>query len=99
MFSLYLGNIRKNTSHITFGGYDYTYLRTLPGYAKLSDAAIDNKITWVPLEAGAKKWDVPLTGVEANEKDKADNVVDLIKGESDCKAHLDTGASYSEVPP
>ena len=32
MFSVSLGNIRRNTSHITFGGYDYNYLRTLPGF-------------------------------------------------------------------
>lgn len=63
MFSLYLGNIRKNTSHITFGGYDYVYLKTLPGYGNLDNAAIDAKITWVPLEAGARSWSVALTDV------------------------------------
>jgi len=63
MFSLYLGNIRKNTSHITFGGYDYSYLKTLPGFQMLSNEAIDGKIAWVGLEAGTRRWEVPLKAV------------------------------------
>lgn len=37
MFSIYLGNIRKNESHITFGGYDYSFLRKTPGWSKYSN--------------------------------------------------------------
>lgn len=61
MFSVSLGNIRKNTSHITFGGYDYTYLRTLPGFKNLANDAIDSKITWIGLVPGTNRWLIPLT--------------------------------------
>lgn len=67
----------------------------------LSNEAIDSKIAWVGLEAGTRRWEVALKAVEVIDPESGAKMVssDILKGASDCRAHLDTGATYSEVPP
>ena len=46
MFSLYL----SDQSYIWFGGYDYSFIRTLNGNNLLSDNQIENLIQWIDID-------------------------------------------------